>query len=62
LLHDLYSLGYLAVRESYFRNTVGHEFFINLTVDGPGPDLDRRTLMQLADAERTPPERARFEE
>ena len=61
LLHDLHDLGYLPLRESYFRNTVGHEFFLNLTADGPGPGLDRTTLLRLADAERTPPERVRFE-
>ena len=61
LLHDLHALGYVPLRESYFRNTVGHEFFLNLKADGPGPDLERTTLLRLADAERTPPERVRFE-
>lgn len=61
LLHDLHALGYLTVRESFFRNTVGHEFFLNLTVDGPGPDLDRRALLRLSDLEHAPVERVRFE-
>lgn len=51
VLHDLESLGYVSVRESYFHPTVGHEFFLNLTSGGTGPGLTRRELVDLADAE-----------
>ena len=52
LLHDLASLGLVTVREAAFQDTVGHEFFLNLTVGGPGSGLTREELVALADAER----------
>jgi 2-polyprenyl-3-methyl-5-hydroxy-6-metoxy-1,4-benzoquinol methylase len=52
LLHDLYLLGLVTVKEVYFHDTVGHEFFLNLTVDGPGSGLTREELLMLAEAER----------
>ncbi len=61
LLHDLHGLGYIELREAHFRNTVGHEFYVNLTVDGAGSGLSRTQLLTLADAERTPPEDVIFE-
>ena len=53
LLQDLYTLGLIKVREAAFQDTIGHEFFLNLTVDGPGTGLTRQELVVLADAERT---------
>ena len=53
MLQDLHSLGLISVREAAFQDTVGHEFFLNLTVDGPGTGLSRDALVVLADAEQT---------
>ena len=53
LLDDLHTLGMIAVRETAFQDTIGHEFFLNLTAGGPGPGLFREALVVLADAERT---------
>jgi hypothetical protein len=44
-------VGYIEVREAYWHGTVGHEFFINLTMNGTGTGLSRQQLVQLADAE-----------
>lgn len=52
LLSDLADLGYIDVRESHFHPTVGHEFFINLSREGKGPQLAREELLKLADEER----------
>lgn len=52
MLEDLYALGLISVREAAFQDTIGHEFFLNLTVDGPGSGLSREALVALADAER----------
>jgi predicted SAM-dependent methyltransferase len=51
LLHDLASLDLIPVREAAFQDTIGHEFFLNLTVDGPGSGLTREELVARADAE-----------
>jgi hypothetical protein len=51
LLHDLASLGLIAVREAAFQDTIGHEFFLNLIGDGPGSGLTREELVMRADAE-----------
>jgi predicted SAM-dependent methyltransferase len=53
ILQDLHGLGLISVREAAFQDTIGHEFFLNLTVDGPGTGLTREALVVLADAERT---------
>jgi SAM-dependent methyltransferase len=53
MLQDLHSLGLISVREAAFQDTIGHEFFLNLTVDGPGTGLTREELLVLADAEQT---------
>lgn len=53
LLQDLHALGLISVREAAFQDTIGHEFFLNLTVDGPGSGLTREELVVLADAEAT---------
>jgi SAM-dependent methyltransferase len=60
LLHDLADLGYVSVRETFFHDTVGHEFFLNLSVDGPGPGLGRAELVALAEDERRSVDRPRF--
>ena len=41
LLQDLADLGLIALRECHFHPTIGHEFFINLSMDGPGTGLTR---------------------
>ena len=51
LLQDLADLGHIRLRECFFADTVGHEFFLNLTVDGPGSGLSREELLVLADRE-----------
>lgn len=52
LLQDLADLGYINVRETYFHETVGHEFYLNLSPEGAGTGLSRTELIDLADAER----------
>jgi SAM-dependent methyltransferase len=52
LLQDLWSLDLISVREAFFHGTVGHEFFLNLTVGAPGSGLSREELLVLADEER----------
>lgn len=61
LLDDLHTLGLIQLREAHFRETVGHEFFLNLTVDGPGTGLSREQLLVLADAELTSLDLPEFE-
>ncbi|WP_460445738.1 class I SAM-dependent methyltransferase [Angustibacter aerolatus] len=53
MLRDLADLGYVEVREAYWHDTIGHEFFVNLTVRSElGPDdPSRQELVTLADAE-----------
>ena len=60
ILSDLWDLELIKVREAYFRYTVGHEFFVNLTVDGPGPGLSRPELVTMADRESAPPDKPQF--
>jgi len=60
LLHDLQSLGLVRLRESSFHDTVRHEFFLTLSLDGPGPGLTREELLVLADDERRSLDAARF--
>ncbi|CAA9375009.1 bifunctional 2-polyprenyl-6-hydroxyphenol methylase/3-demethylubiquinol 3-O-methyltransferase UbiG [uncultured Nocardioides sp.] len=52
LVEDLHALGYTTLRECFFADTVGHEFFLNLRVDGPGPGLTREQLLARSDRER----------
>lgn len=52
LLADLADLGFIDVRETHFHPTVGHEFFLSLAADGPGPGAPRERLLRLSDAER----------
>lgn len=51
LLADLADLGFIELRETHFHPTVGHEFFLNLSVEGKGPELSRQELVTLADEE-----------
>lgn len=51
LVHDLDALGYIALREVAFQDTIGHEFFLSLRPDGEGPGLTREELVVLADAD-----------
>ncbi|WGL53686.1 methyltransferase domain-containing protein [Nocardioides sp. BP30] len=62
LLRDLHALGLITLRETSFHDTVKHEFFLNLSVDGPGPGLLREELTALADDERRTLDAAEFEE
>ena len=52
LFHDLHELGFLSLRETFFHDTVRHEFFVNLTLDGPGSGLTREQLVTLSEEER----------
>ncbi len=52
LLSDLFDLGLITLRESFFHDTVRHEFFLNLSVDGPGTGLTREELLVLSENER----------
>lgn len=52
LLQDLADLGYITLRESFFHDTVRHEFFVNLTQGGAGSGLTREELLVLSEAER----------
>jgi SAM-dependent methyltransferase len=51
LLNDLADLGYISLREAHFHDTVGHEFFLNLTAESKGPGLTRQDLIDRADEE-----------
>jgi len=51
VLHDLATLGYINLWEETFHATVGHEFFINLSLDGGGIGTTREELLVLADSE-----------
>lgn len=62
LLHDLNALGLIRLRETHFRDTVGHEFFLNLTLAGSGSGLSREELMVLADSELTSLDIPEFEQ
>ena len=61
LLQDLYELGLIALRETFFHDTVRHEFFLNLSRDGAGSGLDRESLLVLSDGERRSLDVAEFE-
>jgi SAM-dependent methyltransferase len=61
MIEDLHTLGYIEVREAAFQNTIGHEFFLNLTADGAGPGLSREELAVLSDAEQTGMDHPAFE-
>jgi predicted SAM-dependent methyltransferase len=48
VLHDLWAMGILGVRELSFTGTIGCEFFLQLSRDGAGPELDREALYRAA--------------
>jgi hypothetical protein len=48
MLVDLHALGFIGLREVAFHETVGPEFYIALSPDGPGPRLSRTELVRLA--------------
>ena len=48
LLVDLQALGFVGLGEVAFHDTVGPEFYIALSPDGPGPGLSRADLVRLA--------------
>ena len=52
LVQDLHDLGFTTLREVSFHDTVRHEFFLNLSAEGPGTGLSREHLMALSDEER----------
>lgn len=60
LMHDLYDLGFIKLREVAFHDTVGMEFFATLGVQGEGSGLSRADLVLLADAESGPPDSGVF--
>jgi SAM-dependent methyltransferase len=62
LLFDLHALGYLPLREVTFQDTIGHEFFLTLSPDGPGPGLSREELLVLADEDAAARDRPVFEQ
>jgi SAM-dependent methyltransferase len=53
MLQDLHALGLISVREAAFQGTIGHEFFLNLKIDGPGTGLTREELVVRASAEQS---------
>lgn len=61
LLQDLADLGLIGLRECHFHPTIGHEFFINLSPEGPGSGLTREQLMARADAEKRTLDKPAFE-
>ena len=48
MLVDLRALGFIGLREVAFHETVGSEFYMALSPDGPGPRLSRVELVRLA--------------
>jgi SAM-dependent methyltransferase len=62
LFADLADLGYIALRETMFHETVDFEFYIELSPDGAGPGLRRTELVAKADAELVVPGRLKFED
>ncbi|HTK36831.1 MAG TPA: methyltransferase domain-containing protein [Caulobacteraceae bacterium] len=48
MIEDLHSLGLLQLRETLYRPSAEHEFYIQLSPDGAGPGLSRLELCILA--------------
>ena len=51
LLHDLHLLGLVSLREHSFVDTIDHEFFLTLSLEGQGPQSSRAELVTLAAGE-----------
>ena len=49
---DLYAMGLIQLREARFHDTVGCEFFVQLSLQGSGPGLTRIALAEQAVRER----------
>ena len=61
MLVDLRTLGFIGLGEVAFHETVGSEFYIALSPDGPGPRLSRVELVRLAALEVQGTEEIQFE-
>lgn len=48
MLSDLHALGFIGLRELAYHPTVGSEFYLALSREGPGPDLTRDELLRLS--------------
>lgn len=48
IIGDLAEMGMVNLRESWFHDSVGNEFYVSLSPSGPGSGLDRLTLAQRA--------------
>jgi hypothetical protein len=48
MLVDLHTLGFIGLREVAFHETVGSEFYVGLSRDGPGPGVSRAELVRVA--------------
>lgn len=51
IMHDLYELGYIKVREVACYPTVGCEFYVSYQLGGPGVSIDRLELQEQAKLE-----------
>jgi hypothetical protein len=61
LVDDLNRLDFIQLRERSYHDTIDHEFFITLSVDGPGPGISREQLLTLSALEVMQPEPITFE-
>lgn len=46
ILHDLAEIEEIRLREKYFHDSVGNEFYVTLSASGPGCGVERLTLAQ----------------
>lgn len=51
LVEDLHQLGFSPLREAHFHSTAGGEFYMALSSDGAGPQVERFELLRRVDAE-----------
>jgi SAM-dependent methyltransferase len=61
LIEDLHTLGLIELREASFHDTWGSEFYVTLSREGRGPDVDRHELMRRSAEEAGVPDGPRFE-
>jgi SAM-dependent methyltransferase len=47
IVEDLYQLGYTTLREAALAPTLGHEFFVWLSREGRGPQIDRPLMLEM---------------